>query len=296
MRRHLASIAILTSIAILASFVGIAGSAKAQDAAATPASGAATHVAIPNLWDPNRRLDRPATTALTGIRFTTTNDFPPFNFTGPDSKLTGFNVDLARAICRELSVPCTIQARPWDGLIDTVAAGRVDAALAGIAITPENRAKLDFSDVYLRPVARFAGRKGETAARLNAEGLTGRKIAVTKGSTHEAYLAAFFPGSTRVAVDGPGAAEEALKTGNVDLVFGDGVQLAFWLQSEPAAGCCDFVGGAYIEPHFFGQGLAIALPPNRNDLRQALNWALDSLYDKGIFAELYLRYFPVGYF
>ncbi len=92
------------------------------------------------------------------------------------------------------------------------------------------------------------------------------------------------------------AGMNALQAGSVDLVFGDGVQLAFWLQSEPAAGCCDFVGGAYVEPHFFGQGLAIALPPNRNDLRLAVNWALDSLYDKGVFAELYLRYFPVGYF
>lgn len=303
MRRHFASIPIpagisaLAGLAILAivALAGVSSRAQAEDApVARPPTAAG--VVIPDLWDPNRRLDKPATTALTGIRFTTTDDFPPFNFTGPDGRLTGFNVDLARAICRELSVPCTIQARPWDGLIETVAAGRVDAALAGIAITPENRAKLDFTDVYLRPAARFVGRKGEPAAKLNAEGLAGRKIAVAKGSVHEAYLTAFFPASTRVAVDTPGAAEEALKAGSVDLVFGDGVQLAFWLQSEPAAGCCDFVGGAYVEPRFFGQGLAIALPPDRNDLRLALNWALDSLYDKGVFAELYLRYFPVGYF
>ena len=314
MRQYLASITILTSIsncgtrviasglamlAALAILVGPAGVAQADDQAGTaPQAIAAPQatVVIPNLWDPNRRLDRPATTALTGLRFTTTDDFPPFNFTGPDGKLTGFNVDLARAICRQLSVPCTIQARPWDGLVDTVAAGRVDAALAGIAITTENRAKLGFSDVYLRPVARFAGRKGEPAARLTAEGLAGTRIAVTQGSAHEAYIAAFFPASTRIALASPTEAEEALKAGNVDLIFGDGVQLAFWLQSQPAAGCCDFVGGAYVEPRFFGQGLAIALPSDRGDLRLALNWALDSLYDKGVFAELYLRYFPVGYF
>jgi polar amino acid transport system substrate-binding protein len=253
-------------------------------------------VAIPNLWDPNRRLDKPPTTSLTGIRFTTTDDFPPYNFKGPDGRLTGFNVDLARAICRELSVPCTIQARPWDGLIDTIAAGRVDAAIAGIAITPENRAKLDFSDVYLRPAARFAARKAGAPARIDAESLNGRKIGVAKGSAHEAYLAAFFPTATRVPMDNPAAARDALKAGTVDLVFGDGVQLAFWLQSEPAAHCCAFVGGAYVEPRFFGPGLAIALPPDREDLRLVLNWALDSLYDKGAFAELYLRYFPVGYF
>jgi polar amino acid transport system substrate-binding protein len=97
-------------------------------------------------------------------------------------------------------------------------------------------------------------------------------------------------------MDSPAAARDALKAGTVDLVFGDGVQLAFWLQSEPAAQCCAFVGGPYVEPRFFGPGLAIALPPDRKDLRLALNWALDSLYDKGVFTDLYLRYFPVGYF
>jgi polar amino acid transport system substrate-binding protein len=267
--------------------------AFAQGATQPSASG---DVAIPNLWDPNRRLDKPPTTSLTGIRFTTTDDFPPYNFKGPDGRLTGFNVDLARAICRELSVPCTIQARPWDGLIDTVAAGRVDAAIAGIAISPDNRAKLDFSDVYLRPAARFAARKAGAPARVDAQGLSGRRIGVAKGSAHEAYLAAFFPGATPVAMETAEAARDALKAGTVDLVFGDGVQLAFWLQSEPAAQCCAFVGGPYVEPRFFGPGLAIALPPERKDLRVALNWALDSLYDKGAFAELYLRYFPVGYF
>lgn len=299
----LARIAVSAGTAVLAILVvaGTAGLAGAQTPApgatqAVPAQSSTGGIHIPSLWDPNRRLDRPPTTSLTGIRFTTTDDFPPYNFKGADGRLTGFNVDLARAICRELSVPCTIQARPWDGLVETVAAGRVDAALAGIAITPETRATLDFSDVYLRPAARFAARKQTVIAPFDAAALAGRKVAVAKGSAHEAYLAAFFPLATAVPVETSGLARDALKAGTVDLVFGDGVQLAFWLQSEPAGGCCGFVGGAYVEPRFFGQGLAIALPPNRTELRLALNWALDSLYDKGVFAELYLRYFPVGYF
>jgi polar amino acid transport system substrate-binding protein len=300
MRRHLARIAIGARRAlavILALSFGMATAlAQAPPPASSTGEAAAASVAIPNLWDPNRRLDKPPTTSLTGIRFTTTDDFPPYNFKGPDGRLTGFNVDLARAICRELSVPCTIQERPWDGLIDTLAASRVDAAVAGIAITPENRARLDFTDVYLRPVARFAAQTSSPPRSLDANGLTGRKVAVAKGSAHEAYLAAFFPEATAVPVETPAAGRDALKAGTVDLVFGDGVQLAFWLQSEPAANCCAFVGGAYVEPRFFGPGLAIALPPERKDLRLALNWALDSLYDKGAFTELYLRYFPVGYF
>ncbi len=45
------------------------------------------------------------------IRFLTETDYPPFNFTGPDGNPAGFNVDLARLICEEIKVTCTIQMR-----------------------------------------------------------------------------------------------------------------------------------------------------------------------------------------
>jgi polar amino acid transport system substrate-binding protein len=269
------------------------GAGPAAAAGPSPAAGAAP---IPNFFDPNRRLDRPLAGSVGSIRFTTTDDFPPFSFLGPDGQPTKFNVNLARAIYIELTVPYSIQVRPFDGLIDTITAGQVDAAIAGIAITPETRAKLEFSDVYLRPAARFAVKSADRDRTISPAALNGRRVGVVKGSAHEAYLAAFFPLAEPVGFDKAAEAEAALKAGTVDLVFGDGGQLAFWLQSAAADTCCAFAGGPYLEPRYFGQGFAIALPPGRDDLRHAVDWALDSLYDKGIFADIYLRYFPVGYF
>ena len=78
------------------------------------------------------------------------------------------------------------------------------------------------------------------------------------------------------------------------VVVADGVQSSFWLQSEAAGNCCAFAGGPYLEPHFFGNGMAIAVPTGAEDLRRALNAAMESIHDKGIYAELYLRYFPVS--
>lgn len=74
------------------------------------------------------------------------------------------------------------------------------------------------------------------------------------------------------------------------------MQLSFWLQSDDAGGCCAFAGGPYLESRFFGEGLAIAVPRDRENLRQAIDAALAALYEKGIYSELYLRYFPVGFF
>ena len=253
-------------------------------------------VTIPNFWDPKRRVERPAAGAVRVLRFVTTEDYPPFNFLDSDGRLTGFNVDLARAICAELEIGCTIQARPFDNLVESVLSERADAAIAGIAITDDMRAILDFSDVYLKSPARFVVRRDTPKVSFTPTGLKGKTLAVVARTAHEAYLAAFFPEVKRKIYPTADAARRAVKNRKVDAHFGDGVQLSFWLQSELAAGCCQFAGEPYLEARFFGQGFAIAVPSGATEIRNAINAALESIYAKGVYAELYLRYFPVGFF
>ncbi len=251
---------------------------------------------VPNFWDPKARASRPPPGAVDAIRFVTTDDFPPFNFLDSTGRLTGFNVDLARAVCAELSVPCTIQARPWDDLAASVIEGRADAEIAGIAVNAETRKTLAFSDVYLRVPARFVARRDGPGLQVTADGLRRRAVAVVGGTAHEAYLKEFFPDAKAVTFESPEKALAALKAGETDLYLGDGLQLSFWLQGEAAADCCVFAGGPYLESRYFGLGFAIAVAPQSKDLRSALNTALETVYSNGTYAELYLRYFPVGFY
>jgi polar amino acid transport system substrate-binding protein len=256
----------------------------------------ANPVTVPNFWDPKRRVERPPAGTVQAIRFITTDDFPPFNFLDANKHLTGFNVDLARAICAELAIRCTIQAREWDDLVNRVLADAADAIIAGIAITAENREELDFSDVYLRSPARFVVRRDDTGIEPTSQGLRGKTLAVVARTAHEAYLAVMFPEVGRKLYPNAAAATAAVKSGQADAYFGDGLQLSFWLESQAAANCCVFVGGPYLETRFFGQGYAIAVAKDEPDLKQAINAALQAINDKGIYAELYLRYFPVSFF
>jgi len=253
-------------------------------------------IVVPNFWDPKRRIERPSAGAVRVLRFVTTDDFPPFNFLDAGGRLTGFNVDLARAICAELDIGCTIQARPFDNLIETVLGERADAVIAGIAVTAELRSVLDFSDTYLKSPARFVVRRDSPEIAFTPADLKGKTLAVVARTAHEAYLAAFFPEVARKIYPTADAARRAVKSRNADAHFGDGLQLSFWLQSEAAAGCCRFAGGPYLEARFFGEGFAIAVPRGATDVRNAINAALAAIYEKGIYAELYLRYFPVGFF
>ncbi len=281
--------ALRAALVILAVAGAGAPAAVAQDSSA-PA------VTVPNFWDPKRRVERPPAGTVQALRFVTTDDFPPFNFLDADGRLTGFNVDLARAICTELAIGCTIQARPFDNLVQSVLGENADAAIAGIAVTGGMRASLDFSDVYMKSPARFVVRRDAPAIAFTSDGLKGKRLAVVARTAHEAYLAAFFPEVERKLYPDADAARQALKDGEVDAHFGDGMQLSFWLQSELAAGCCAFAGGPYLEARFFGQGFTIALARDATDIKRAINAALESIYAKGVYAELYLRYFPVGFF
>jgi polar amino acid transport system substrate-binding protein len=251
---------------------------------------------VPNFWDPKARATRPPPGAVDAIRFVTTDDFPPFNFLDSNGRLTGFNLDLARAVCAELSLPCTVQARPWDDLAASVIEGRADAAIAGVAINDETRKTLGFTDIYLRVPGRFVAKRDGAELQVTAGGLRRHSVGVVAGTAHEAYLKEFFPDAKTTTFESPEKALAALKAGDIELFFGDGIQLSFWLQGEAAADCCVFAGGPYLESRYFGLGFAIAVAPQAKDLRSALNTALETVYSNGTYAELYLRYFPVGFY
>jgi polar amino acid transport system substrate-binding protein len=253
-------------------------------------------VAVPGFWDPNRRPERPDIGRLGAIRFLTEDDYPPFNFPGPGGQPIGFNVDLARAICTELSLACTIQVRRFDTLIPALEENRGDAVIASLAITPALRQRVAFTDRYYRTPARFVAAKSFPPDDVTPEKIAGRRVALVGGTAHEAYLRAFFAETAIQPHPTLEAALAALKDGKADLVFGDGIALAFWLNGTGSAGCCEFRGGPFTDSRFFGEGVGIAVRRENEPLRLAINHALFRLWEKGIIADLYLRYFPVGFY
>jgi polar amino acid transport system substrate-binding protein len=90
------------------------------------------------------------------------------------------------------------------------------------------------------------------------------------------------------------AARAALIAGQADALFGDAVTLALWLNGTSSANCCVFRGGAFTENRFFGEGYFMVFPRNREALRRAFDYALARLAERGVYGELYLRWFPIG--
>jgi polar amino acid transport system substrate-binding protein len=275
---------------------GLAGPALAQPHMPPPREIAPAPSPYPGFWDPKRRPERPDLSRLAQIRFMTETDYPPFNYANQDGHPVGFNVDLARLICEELKVTCTIQMRRFDTLVPALNENRGEAVIASLAVNAETRKVMDFTDPYYRVPARFAALKAVATPVLKPEQIEGKKIAVVGGSAHEAYLKTLFTEAQPVAYLTADATREALRRGEVDYAFGDGVALSFWINGTDSGGCCAFAGGPFFESQYFGEGVGIAVKKGNDTVRQALNYALFRLWEKGRFTDLWLRYFPVSPF
>ena len=267
-------------LAVLAVLVFAPANVSAQD----PNPDSAPSAAAADADEPTKRVV---------VRFLTEGDFPPFNFYDEDGTLVGFNVDLARAICLELGTACDIKVRPWGELLLALRRGEADAVIAAHAVTPQALNEVDFTDRYFQTPGRFAGKRDSEAVEITPENLESKRIGVAKNTAHEAYLRAFFRSSAIQVFENADLARDALIQGQVDYVFDDGISLVFWLHGTASKRCCELKGGPYLEPKFFGDGIAIAVPKTDSQIKTLINGALARLRSNGRLDELVERYFPV---
>ena len=238
------------------------------------------------------------TPTIRSLRFVTTTDFPPFNYLGSDGKLNGFNVFLAKAICSELQIEeaCTIQALPFAELQTAIERGQADAIIAGMAASELTRKSLDFSNAYLQLPARFVATHDRKVEPDFKNGLKGEVIGAVAGSAHEAMARAFFPEATVTGYATQLQLLAEVQSGKMQLAFGDAMALSFWLNGTSSDNCCRFVSQSYYSSSFLGEGMRIAVAGTRDDLADAINVSLMELQKKGVVEELYLRFFPGGFY
>lgn len=226
------------------------------------------------------------------VRFLTDSDHPPFNYFDEEGVLTGFNVDMARAICLEMGATCDIQVKPWQDIVGAMAKRQADAVIAAHVVSPALLRLFDFTDRYFYTPAWFAGRRGGQRLAPSPEGVEGLKVGVLKGGAHEAYLRAFFKDSHIVPFDSVELARDGLVSSKVDLIFDDGISLVLWLNGTLSRECCEFKAGPFYEPKFFGDGIGILVPKQDPQLKGLINQALQRVRASGRYEELLLRYFP----
>ena len=107
----------------------------------------------------------PAGAQEPALRIATEGAYPPWNFTAPDGKLDGFEVDLAQDLCRRMQARCNIVQQDFDGMIPALHSGKFDAIMAGMSITEQRQQAIAFSRPYVALGNGIVVEKGTDLAR-----------------------------------------------------------------------------------------------------------------------------------
>lgn len=212
--------------------------------------------------------------------------YAPFEFTNDKNEIVGFDIDVINKICEEINASCKIVNQSFDGLIPSLKTRRIDAAIAGIDITPERQKQVDFTNIYYDDSSiQFITLK-DTLTDL--EQLKGKRIGIQKGTTYLKYLNEKHPDVKPVSYDSYQYAFLDLKAKRIDAIVASSFVAGDWLSKET-----DIVAlGDKITDHdFFGEGLGIALRKGNDQLREQFNQALDKLKSNGELDAIYKKWF-----
>ncbi|KKB84220.1 amino acid ABC transporter [Devosia limi DSM 17137] len=225
-----------------------------------------------------------AATAQETVRIATEGAYAPWNFLDDAGKPAGFEIELGNAICETAGLTCEFIINDWDSIIPNLLAGNYDVIMAGMSITDERLATIDFTANYFPPdPSRFVAAGSD---QIDIAALSGKRVGVQGGTIQAAYAEENLAGANTVVSFG--TADQAmadLAAGNLDTIIADGAYL------EPVVAAS---GGAIVfvgEDVMIGNGVGAGLRKDEAGLKTKFDDALTALKKDGTVDTLIAKWF-----
>ena len=211
-------------------------------------------------------------------------DWAPWSYVDENDELTGYDVEVAKAIADKLGVEIQIVPGEWDGLFAGMDAGRYDMVVNGVEVTEERADKYDFSTpyAYIRTALIV---KGDNDSIKTFEDLKGKKTANSIASTYMNLAESY--GATCYGVSTLDETLTLVLQGRVDATLNAIVSFTDYMAQHPDS---NLKVVATTE-----DASNVAIPMRKGDetasLREAVNKAIDELREDGTLSELSTRFF-----
>jgi len=213
--------------------------------------------------------------------------YAPFEFNdkGGSGQLTGFDVELVRAMAQQLGVSADFKTTPFDAIIPSLAAGNCDLVASATTITEERRQKVAFTQAYFDADQSLLIRGGDKGRYKTLADLKGKTIGVQSGTTGESYAKTHKPQGAKVK-DFPGADDlfNALTSGDIDAVLQD-----FPVNQYRALQAAEQF--AVTETFKTGEQYGFAVAKDNGELVAALDAALANVRASGGYDRIYKAWF-----
>ena len=210
------------------------------------------------------------------VRLGTEGAYPPFNFINDAGEVAGFERELGDELCTRAALTCEWVTNEWDSIIPNLQSGNYDAIMAGMSITEERDAVIDFTQNYFPPAA---SAYVAMSADVDLKGVVAAQVSTIQAG----YVAE--SGATVLEFATPDESVAAVRNGEAVAVFADKDFLAPIVAESN--GELVFVG----EPVQLGGGIGVGLRESDAELKEKLNAAIQSMKDDGSLNALIEKHF-----
>lgn len=277
-RRSFLAAAGLTAAALALTACGGSASSTASSTASSAASSeAASTSAAAEL-----------TTVEAGkLTMATNAAFPPYEMTTDAGDFEGIDIETAQAIADKLGLELQIDDMDFDAALLSVQQGKADIVMAGVTVTDERKAVMDFSDSYATGIQSIIVPEGSDIA--SPDDLAGKKIGTQRGTTGYIFCSdtpenGGFGEEHVTAYDDGATAVKALLNGQVDCVVIDNAPAQEYVKANP--------GLKILDTEFANEDYAIGVAKGNTALLDAINGALKELIDDGTVQSIIDKYIP----
>jgi len=217
--------------------------------------------------------------------------YEPFTFKTADGKPTGFDVDIANALCEEIKRKCVFVEQAWDGMIPGLLAKKYDVIISSMSITEERLKQVDFTDKYYNTPSKIVLKKDINFT--DPASIKGKKIGVLKASTQEKYALGELKtkGVEVVSYDAQDQVYLDIKAGRLDGTVADTMEVTGGFLAKPGGENYQFVGTELYIPKYFGTGAGVALRKGQGDLKKEINAAIKAIRGNGKYKAINDKYF-----
>ena len=274
-RRSFMAAAGLTVAALALTACGGSSSTASSAAASSVASSAAA----------SSEAASAAATELTTVEagkltMATNAAFPPYEMTTDAGEFEGIDIETAQAIADKLGLELQIDDMDFDAALLSVQQGKADIVMAGVTVTDERKAVMDFSDNYATGIQSIIVPEGSDIA--SPDDLAGKMIGTQRGTTGYIYCSDDFGDDAVVAYDDGLTAVQALNNGQVDAVVIDNAPAKEFVAANP--------GLVLLDTSYAEEDYAIGMAKGNTALEDAVNAALEELKADGTLQSIVDKY------
>ena len=230
----------------------------------------------------------PAFTTVTPGKLTmsTNASFPPYEMVADDGSFEGIDVEVAGAIAEKLGLELQVDDMGFDAALQAAQTGKSDMVMAGVTITEERQAVMDFSNTYANGVQVVIVKEGSPIQTVD-DLANANMIGCQMGTTGYIYCSdtvenGGFGEDHVTPYDDGAAAVQALMNGQVDAVVIDNMPAQSYVAANP--------GLKILDGEFTNEDYAIGVAKGNTALLDAINGALEELTADGTIQSIVDKY------